>query len=116
MTLPQALLLSLLLTELIELPVLALLGFRGRELVIAALANVVTNPAVVFLHAAAASQTNLPEWLVILVLEVSAVLIEALIYKKATDRKRPLLDSFIANAVSYSIGLIFTTFILPKLL
>ena len=115
MTLPQALLLSLLLTELIELPVLFLLGFRGRELIIAALANVVTNPAVVFLHAAA-SQTNLPEWLVILVLEVSAVLVEALIYLKATDRARPLVDSLIANAVSYFSGLILTTFILPKIL
>ena len=116
MTLPQALILSLLLTELIELPVLFLLGFRGRELIRAALANVVTNPAVVFLHALAGIYLSLPEWSVILVLEVSAVLVEALIYLKATDRRRPLVDSLIANAVSYFSGLILTTFILPKIL
>lgn len=112
MTLPQALLISLLLTEIIELPILFFLGFRGKELAVGLLANIATNPAVVFLHALAGAYTRIPEWLVILVLEVSAVLAEALIYKKATGRKRPLLVSFIANAVSYSVGLCITTFVL----
>lgn len=112
MSFELSLLLSLLLTEAIELPLLYLLGFRGNELIIAALANVVTNPAVVFLNHIAAEFTEIPAWFAILVLEVSAVLIEALIYKKATDRRRPLVDSLIANAVSYSIGLIITAFIL----
>lgn len=111
MSLPLALLLSLLLTEAVELPLLYLMGFRGNELIIAALANVATNPAVVFLNHVCGAYTSLPKWLVILVLEVCAVLIEALIYKKATDRKRPLVDSLVANAVSYSIGLMITAFI-----
>ena len=108
MTLLEALGLSLLLTEAIELPLLFLMGFRGYELIIALLANIVTNPAVVFLNYLAISFTSIPQWLVVLVLEVSAVIIEALIYAKATDRRRPLLDSLIANAVSYSIGLIIS--------
>lgn len=112
MSLPLALLLSLLLTEAVELPLLYLLGFRGNELITAALANVATNPAVVFLNHVLGTYTSLPKWLVILVLEVGAVLIEALIYKKATDRKRPLVDSLVANAVSYSIGLMINAFIL----
>ena len=112
MTLAESLLISLLLTEAIELPLLFALGFRGGELIIAALANVVTNPAVVFTHHLLLSFTSLPEWAVVLPLEIFAVLAEALIYRKATERKRPLLDSFIANAVSYSIGLVLTTFIL----
>ena len=106
MTIYGALALSLLLTEAIELPLLFLMGFRGYELIIALLANIVTNPAVVFLNHLALSFTSIPQWLVILVLEASAVAIEALIYAKATGRRRPLLDSLIANAVSYSIGFI----------
>ena len=112
MNLYEALALSLLLTEAIELPVCCLLGFRGRELVIVLLANIVTNPAVVFLHHIFTAFTPLPEWSFTLVLELAAFIVEALIYRKATDRRIPMLDSFIANAVSYSIGLIITTFVL----
>ncbi len=112
MNLYEALALSLALTELIELPVCYLLGFRGRELIIVLLANIATNPAVVFLHHVFSVFTPLPEWSFTLVLELCAFIAEALIYKKATDRRMPMLDSFIANAVSYSIGLVITTFIL----
>ncbi|MBO4562622.1 MAG: hypothetical protein J5772_03330 [Clostridia bacterium] len=112
MSLVWSLIISLALTEAIELPLLFALGFRGKELIIAALANVVTNPPLVFTYSVLTAFTHLPAWSVILPLELAAVLAEALIYKKATARRLPLLDSLIANAVSYSIGLVITTFIL----
>ena len=112
MSIAWALILSLLLTELIEVPICYALGFRGSELIIVLLANVVTNPAVVFLHHLFTVFTPLPEWSFTLGLELAAFLTEALIYRRATKRRLPMLDSFIANAASYSIGLIITTFIL----
>lgn len=101
---------SLLLTEAIETAVCFALGFRGGELLIVLLANIATNPAVVFVCVLAGKFTHVPQWLCVGVLEVSAVLVEALIYRRATDRKRPFLDSLIANAVSYSTGLMLTAF------
>ena len=112
MNIYQALALSLVLTEAVELPVCLAMGFRGRELVIVLLANVVTNPPVVFLHHLFSSFTPLPEWSFTLALELGAFAAEAFIYLRATERKRPMLDSFIANAVSYSIGLAINAFIL----
>ncbi|MCR5611265.1 MAG: hypothetical protein K6F68_05470 [Clostridiales bacterium] len=112
MNLLEALALSLLLTEIIELPVCFLLGFRGRELIIVLLANIATNPALVFLLHILTAAAGFPRWAVTLVLELSAFMIEALIYRRATDRRIPMLDSFIANAASFSAGLLITTFLL----
>lgn len=99
------LLICLALTEAIELPLLYLMGFRRRELIIAALANVVTNPPVVLIRFVFLSLTRLPEWAVILPLEIAAVLVEAVIFRRAAGRKRALLESFTANALSYTLGL-----------
>lgn len=104
-------LICLTLTEAVELPVLYLLGFRRRDLIIAALANVVTNPPVVLIRFVLLSLTSLPEWSVVLPLEISAVLVEALIYRRAAGRKRALPESFIANALSYSLGLVISILI-----
>lgn len=112
MSLPGALALSLALTEIIEIPICFLFGFRGRELVIAMLANVVTNPPVVFLIYLLSVATSLPKWSFTLALELSAFIAEALIYRSATETKLPMLVSFTANAVSYSAGLLITAFLL----
>ncbi|MBO4848518.1 MAG: hypothetical protein J5586_05120 [Clostridia bacterium] len=111
MTLPTALILSLALTEALELPLLYLLGFRGRQLTIALLANVLTNPPVVFLRFIASGVLRVPDWAALLVLETAAVLVEAVVYKKAAGRPRALLDSLAANALSFSAGLAISAFI-----
>lgn len=111
MNLLEALALSLALTEIIEIPICFLFGFRGRELVIALLANVVTNPPVVFLIYVLSVATPLPKWSFTLALELAAFIVEAIVYRKATDTKLPLLVSFTANAVSYSAGLLITALI-----
>lgn len=112
MNLLEALALSLALTEMIEIPVCFLFGFRGRDLIIALLANIVTNPAAVFLIYLLSVFTSLPKWCFTLAIELSVFITEAFIYRKATETKMPTLVSFTANALSYSTGLLFTIFVL----
>lgn len=108
---PLKLVLALLMTEAIEVPVCLLMGLRRKELLIVLLANLLTNPAVNVLYLLAGLYTPLPEVLVIAVLEIAAVVTEWLIYRSLTESKRPFLVSFVANAVSYGVGLLITTFL-----
>ena len=96
----------LLLTEAIELPIARLLGVKGRDLVTVALANVMTNPAVNVLYAAAVVFTRLPDAAVIAVLECAAVTAEWIVYRTATDARRPFLVSLVCNAASFCAGLL----------
>ena len=108
---PVTLLLALLLTEAIEIPVCLLFGLRKKELLVVLLANLLTNPAVNVLYLLATLCTPLPRVLVIAVLEVSAVVTEWLIYRSLTEAKHPFRMSLAANAVSYGVGLLLTTFV-----
>ena len=112
-----ALLISLLLTEALELAFCAAVWrMRGRELAVCALVNVVTNPPVVLLHTLikqslvrAGAQSAMP--LVILALELAAVTVEWLFYRRCTDIKRPFAVSLTANAFSYGMGLLISLFL-----
>ena len=107
----RSLIISLLLTEAFELPFCALAWrFRGRDIIVCALVNIVTNPPVVLAHyfikrslAASGGLKYLP--LVIIGLELAAVTAEWLFYRRCTDKKRPFLVSLTANAFSYFTGL-----------
>lgn len=103
---PLTLLLVLLLTEAVEVPLARLLGVRGRDLVFVMLANVLTNPAVNVLYAAAVVLTDLPTAPVLAVLELAAVAVEWLVYRSAVGAKRPLLISLVCNAASFGAGLL----------
>ena len=109
MSYPLALVLALLLTEAIELSVCLLWGMRGRNLVFVVLANVLTNPLVNVLYALACLYTPIPRAVSLAVLEIAAVLAEWLVYRAATDAKRPFLVSLTANAASFAAGLLITT-------
>ena len=102
------LLLALLLTEAIEIPVCLLFGLRKKDLIVALLANLLTNPAVNVLYLLAALYTPLPNVLIAL-LEIGVVVTEWLLYRSLTDAKHPFWTSLAANAVSYGAGLILTT-------
>lgn len=103
---------SLGLTLVFELGFALLLKIRGRDLVLVVLVNFLTNPPVVLLSAFFSQRTNLLPALYVLPLEIAAVLIEAVCYKyRATGIKKPLLFSLGANAFSYGLGLMITTFI-----
>lgn len=106
-----SLLLALLLTEAVELPIARLFGVKGRDLVFVLLANIMTNPAVNVLYAAATVFTKLPTIPVIAVLELAAVAAEWIVYRRAADAKRPLLMSLVCNAASFCTGLLLNPFI-----
>ncbi len=111
MSWPLSLVLALLLTEAIEIPVCLLWGMRGRDLLFVLLANLLTNPVVNVLYALAYLYTPIPRAVSIAVLEIAAVVTEWLVYRSATDAKRPFLVSLTANAASYGAGLLITTFL-----
>ncbi len=107
-----ALAISLGMTLVLELGFCCALKIRGwHDLLLVVLANTLTNPAVVLLHALMMNAGCAPEWTVVLPLELAAVLAEGLCYKLAAKKiKRPFLFSLGANAFSYAIGLVISTF------
>ena len=111
MSYPLSLLLALLMTEAIEIPVCILWGMRGRDLVFVLLANVLTNPLLNVLYAISCLYTPIPPAVSLAVLEISAVVAEWIVYRSATQAKRPFLASLSANAASFGLGLLITTFI-----
>lgn len=108
---------ALVLTILIEVGVVLLLGFRGRRFIlVVALASVVTNPPLnlmvafyrQFIHA------EVPV-VVMLVLEGIVILIEGFILVKVFPRyawRSMLLVSFVMNAASFGLGMVFESLIL----
>ena len=108
-----SLIVSLALTLLIELSVLALLGLRSkRDFLVAFWANVLTNPLVVL--AAHWLFTSYPSylWLGIALLEVGAVLTEGFIYQRYLTFKKvnPWVLSLLANVISFETGIVISYF------
>ena len=101
-----ALAVSLALTLVLESGFFLLTGKRNKkDLLLVALVNVMTNPAVVLLYWLGATYSGLNLIITILALEVLAVLTEGYIYKKhGQDFKRPYGFSLFANMFSYGTG------------
>lgn len=112
-----SLLVSLLLTEALEIPFcIAAWRFRGREIGVCALVNVVTNPPVVLMYHVIRQGLSAGEGLgfmplFVLALELGAVAAEWLFYRSCTDKKHPFLISLTANAFSYLAGLALSSLI-----
>jgi len=100
--------LSLALTIILESGFFLLTGKRNKkDLLLVALVNVMTNPAVVLLYWLVAAYSDFNWIITIAVLEVLAVLTEGYIYKKhGQEFKRPYGFSLFANMVSYGTGLL----------
>ena len=103
-----ALAVSLALTLVLESGFFLLVGKRNKkDLLLVALVNVLTNPAVVLLYWLAVAYADFNRVVVIAVLEVLAVLTEGYMYKKhGQDFKRPYGFSLFANMFSYGTGLV----------
>ena len=114
-----ALALSLLLTLALELGFFALAGrlFTGRskrckkDFLLVALANVLTNPAVVLLYWLAALYADINAAVVLAPLELSAIFAEGFCYKKYGGFRRPYLFSAAANIFSFGAGLLLQSVI-----
>lgn len=74
---------------------------RGQDLLLCALANVLTNPAVVLLN------LIFPAAWLLLLLECAAVGVEGLVYRQCARYIRaPMLFSLCANGCSFGLGLV----------
>lgn len=102
-----ALAVSLGLTLLVEMILAIIIGPRHRRsLLIVLLVNLITNPAVVLLYYLNYRYLDLPQLPVIILLEVSAVTVEAFIYYRCDkNRNHPILFSILLNAISYTVGI-----------
>ncbi|MCM1193401.1 MAG: hypothetical protein NC123_11190 [Butyrivibrio sp.] len=81
-------------------------GLRRRDLLLLVLVNVLTNPAVVLLHAL------FPGRVVTAVLELGAVAVEGGCYSRLGSAvRRPWLFSLCANGFSFCLGLAADFFI-----
>ncbi|NCB74840.1 MAG: hypothetical protein EOM51_08890 [Clostridia bacterium] len=99
---------SLALTLVLETVFCLVAGLRGvRNLIILVLVNILTNPPVVLLSSILLKTTNLPRFLIITVLELTAILVEAMCYRRCGENIRhPFVLSFGANTFSYFTALI----------
>lgn len=103
----ERLLISLALTLVLEVPFAYIWGLRTRrELAVAVLCNVLTNPPVVLGHSLLVTAALWPPWLAAAVLEWAAVAAEWQCYRRCTDAHHPLALSLCANGFSYGAGLL----------
>ncbi len=105
----------LVLTVLIETVLARIVSVKSKtDLVIVAMASVLTNPAVVLITFFAGFFYGTQGYYTATVIcEISAVVIEGFVYYKALNWKRinPFLLSLLLNGVSYGIGLIISKYI-----
>ena len=101
-----SLLLSFLITEIIECTFACLLKKRGKALVLVSLVNLITNPAVVLLHFLFGGG-----WLLTVLLEAAAIAIEGGLYLYSGLFKRPFSFSLAANSLSFFVGFLITRII-----
>ena len=84
-------------------------GLRGRDLLLCALVNLLTNPIVVFCALCWRRYGPDPAWLPVPFLEALAVLTEGYFYRRDGEAvRRPFLFSLCANACSYGLGLVLS--------
>lgn len=101
---------SLLLTELFELAVAALLGVRSRrDFLLVLLVNLATNPLVgILFDGVWLFSGRMPPWYLILFAEAAAVAAEALLYRGRLQYQKlpPVFFSLILNLISYTGGVL----------
>jgi len=105
---------SLLLTLLLEVGFyLAVCKRNKKDLLLVVLVNMLTNPIVVLLYWMMYWYTNWNTTVIKIPLELFAIVVEGLYYKKySAEVKRPLIFSLSANIFSFSTGVLLQQFIL----
>ena len=98
---------SLALTIVLELSAAAVVGLRGRDLLLTIIVNMLTNPIVTAAFYILSGTTELSEQLIKAFLEIWAIVTEWLIYRKyGVNIKRPLLLSVGLNGFSFFSGML----------
>ena len=106
----ESLIISLILTIIIEVPIAILLGVRNKnDIKIAIWANVLTNPAVVFISNCSMLIVN-QFWysIIVAILEILAVIVEFWVYNNflVKYKNSPFKLSLICNAISFLAGIV----------
>ena len=108
----ESLIISLMLTLIIELSVSLIIGIRKEEDIISVIAvNTLTNPIVVFIANIIYGLGNkLLYWVIVIIMEIIVVFVEGKIFDKALSFKKlsGLKVSFINNFISFTLGLIIS--------
>jgi len=105
-TVLKILVISLLMTLILEEIFAILWGLRGkRELILVALVNVLTNPPVVLLYRTATGFWHWNANLVTLILEAAAVIVEWWCYRLFSEQvRKPFEFALLINLFSFIIG------------
>ena len=110
-----SLIVSLLLTIIIEISISFIIGIREKEdLKVIFWANVLTNPVVVYIaNCVKLLNNNVIYNIVVLIMEVLVIIVEFYIFKKFLNYKKkfPLLIASINNIISFSLGCIISKII-----
>lgn len=111
----KSLMTSLFLTLIIELTITVLMGIRTKEDIrVIICANVCTNPVVVYIVNCVSiiSGKLLIYWITVAILEIFAVIVEYIIYKKYLkfNRINPFVISLMCNVISFGTGLVINYF------
>ena len=102
----EALLPSLFLTQLFELPFAWLWGAKNKDLLVVLLMNILTNPLVVMWHH---STWELGFLISTVLPELAAIVTEAILLRKFTkNTPYPVLLGIMINLFSYSAGVVLT--------
>ena len=105
----ESLILSLILTVVLELLMSYILGIRSiKDFCVVILVNIYTNPIVVFLSNIVQLMNNVMLYYCsIFILEIGAVVIEALLYKRYLKKTlNPIRVSIYNNIFSFGMGVI----------
>lgn len=97
---------SLVLTLALELSLALVWRLDWRDLPAIALANLLTNPAVVLCYHAAAWYAPRSLLSITLALELGAVTVEGFVYARRSQIRRPWAFSLCANALSFLTGVL----------
>ena len=100
----KSLALSLCLTIILEFLFAFLWRIDQRYFRLVAAVNILTNPIVVGCHIFTRLYFPVAIIYITIVLELSAIVTEGMLYKRYSDIKLPMLFSLCANLFSYSIG------------
>ena len=107
-----SLIISLVLTIIIELSIMLIIGIRGKDNIkVIICANICTNPVVVYIANIVSMLNNANLYItIVLILEVLVVIVEFIIYKKYLkfDKISPFVISLLCNAISFGTGLVIT--------
>lgn len=104
-----SLIISFVLTMIIELVIVKLLHSKEKILKAVFLANILTNPLVVYTYNMLNIFSIAAKDIILLILEILVVFVEAYVYKLLLNVKysKALQLSFFANVIAYLTGLLF---------